>query len=235
MPESPSDGIRLVAINPSLAMVYKQARLLALADSPSAFCSAYAEEFQHPDSVWIERSDDDHDERIGFLALRISTGEPVGMVRCFRSERDPSCAVVISLWIDSSCRGTGLGARLLSAITQWAVSHGFSDLQLLVTNNNTRAIRFYERSGFVRTGRVEPYPNDSTLHQIEMSQPLKEASLLQNKKSQFARWAQLLFGLLLLQIGVHVGHRGGTYVGIGGVLVLLYVCIFFIRQLVGQP
>ena len=36
-------------------------------------------------------------------------------------------------------------------------------LQLHVTSNNARAIRFYERHGFVKNGEQFPYRNDPTL------------------------------------------------------------------------
>jgi len=31
---------------------------------------------------------------------------------------------------------------------------------------------FYERLGFIRTGRTEPYPNDPALIEYEMSRPV---------------------------------------------------------------
>jgi len=45
-------------------------------------------------------------------------------------------------------------------------------LLLMVTSNNDPAIRFYERLGFTKTGRTEPYPNDPNIFEYEMSQPI---------------------------------------------------------------
>jgi ribosomal protein S18 acetylase RimI-like enzyme len=45
-------------------------------------------------------------------------------------------------------------------------------LQLMVTSINEPAIGFYERLGFTRTGRTEPYPNDPTVIEYEMSRPI---------------------------------------------------------------
>jgi len=42
----------------------------------------------------------------------------------------------------------------------------------MVTSNNERAIRFYERLGFAKTGRTEPYPNDLAIIEYEMLRPV---------------------------------------------------------------
>jgi ribosomal protein S18 acetylase RimI-like enzyme len=46
----------------------------------------------------------------------------------------------------------------------------------MVTSNNEPAIRFYERLGFTRTGRTEPYPNDPGVIEYEMLRPILAAS-----------------------------------------------------------
>jgi len=57
---------------------------------------------------------------------------------------------------------------LVTMICDWAVEHKGECLNLLVTSNNHAAIRFYEKLGFVMTGRTEPYPNDPKLIENEM-------------------------------------------------------------------
>jgi len=42
----------------------------------------------------------------------------------------------------------------------------------MVTSNNEPAIRFYERLGFTKTGRTEPYPNDASFFEVEMSRTI---------------------------------------------------------------
>lgn len=42
----------------------------------------------------------------------------------------------------------------------------------MVTNNNLAAISFYERLGFTKNGRTEPYPNHPNLIEYEMSKLL---------------------------------------------------------------
>jgi len=55
---------------------------------------------------------------------------------------------------------------------KWARSRNARVLLLMVVSNNEAAIRFYERLGFTRTGRTQPYPNDPTLIEYEMSRDI---------------------------------------------------------------
>jgi len=49
-------------------------------------------------------------------------------------------------------RGRGFGAKAVEQIVQIARSRGVRRLELLVEADNPRAIRFYERHGFVKEG-----------------------------------------------------------------------------------
>ena len=48
----------------------------------------------------------------------------------------------------SLVEGQGAGRRLLDAVAEEARGRGFARLWLVTTNDNTPAIRFYQRSGF---------------------------------------------------------------------------------------
>jgi ribosomal protein S18 acetylase RimI-like enzyme len=161
----------LIPITPQLTALYKQVRLRALEDTPTAFGSTYTRESQLTDEDWRQRSLSlDGTHKIGFIALE--ENEPCGLVACFRDAADPTQAKVISMWVAPSHRGTGLAWSLLDAVHQWAASLGVTTLRLMVTSRNLRAIAFYQRYGFAPTGRTNPYPNDPTLHEIEMTRPL---------------------------------------------------------------
>ncbi len=51
-----------------------------------------------------------------------------------------------------AARGRGLGGEILGAIVAGLPARGIRRLELLVEADNARAIRFYEKHGFVREG-----------------------------------------------------------------------------------
>lgn len=176
-----STAFQLVPITPDLVSVYKQVRLAALQDSPAAFCASYARESQLTDEDWLQRTTRlDGINRIGFLALvdmKSPVGpSPTGLVCCFRNADRPTQANVISMWVAPSHRGCGLSSALLEAVLHWARFRGFAELQLLAVSNNDRAIAFYERYGFRKTGHTQPHGNDPALSEVEMALPLLDHS-----------------------------------------------------------
>ena len=72
-------------------------------------------------------------------------------------------------------RDAGVADALLDAVERWAAGHG-TTLRLHVHEDNPRALAFYERRGFVRTGHTEPYGLDPTRSEIEMVEQLDGAS-----------------------------------------------------------
>lgn len=62
----------------------------------------------------------------------------------------------IELMVDAPWRGRGVGDRLLAAVVTWAAeSPVIAKLSLNVFTHNERAIRLYERHGFLEEGRRE--------------------------------------------------------------------------------
>jgi len=163
--------IALERITPQNAFVFKAVRLLALQDTPSAFGSTYAKESQLTDADWVSRAVNMNGERsVGFLA--IDEGSSCGIAACFLDQNEATRAQLISMWTAPTHRQRGIGRLLVSEIVGWAHQRGVHTLLLLVTSNNESAIKFYERLGFTRTGRTEPYPNDPALIECEMSRPI---------------------------------------------------------------
>ena len=163
--------ITIEQLSPSLAMTLKDVRLRALQDTPSAFGSTYAKESRLPDEEWLVRANTWNGERsVGFIAMQ--DGAPCGVVAGKVDMDDPQTAHVLSMWVAPEQRRTGLGGRLLSAVQLWARDLGVPRLRLMVTNNNSTAINFYQRWGFMLTGKTEPYPNDPALFEYEMIKSL---------------------------------------------------------------
>jgi ribosomal protein S18 acetylase RimI-like enzyme len=162
--------ITLEPITPQNAMLFKEVRLRALQDTPSAFGSTYAKESQLTDADWVKRAHWTGAKGTGYLAM--DAGIPCGIAATFVDPDDVTRARLVSMWVAPAHRRLGIGFSLVRAILAWARAQHARTLELLVTCNNDPAIRFYERLGFTRTGRTEPYPNDPALIEYEMSRPI---------------------------------------------------------------
>jgi len=164
----------LIAIKPITQLntfLFKSVRLRALLDAPHAFGSTYAKESQLNDLDWIKRVERWNGESgAGFLAMDGDTA--CGIAGSFLDQNDPTSAHLISMWTAPTHRQRGIGRLLVNDVLNWARGRNASILQLMVTSNNEPAIRFYQRLGFTRTGRTEPYPNDPAVIEHEMSRPI---------------------------------------------------------------
>jgi ribosomal protein S18 acetylase RimI-like enzyme len=163
--------ITLELITQQNAMIFKDVRLRALQDTPSAFGSTYAKESQLTDADWVKRAAQWTSERsAGYLAR--DAGIPCGIARALLDQDDATRAHLMSMWVAAPHRRLGIGRSLVDAILAWARAQSARTLQLMVTCNNDPAIRFYQRLGFTLTGRTEPYPNDPALIEYEMSRSI---------------------------------------------------------------
>lgn len=77
----------------------------------------------------------------GFLAE--SGGEALGLVTY--ALRGEACEIVT---LDSRREGLGIGSALIEAVKAAALQAGCRRLWLVTTNDNTRALRFYQKRGF---------------------------------------------------------------------------------------
>jgi ribosomal protein S18 acetylase RimI-like enzyme len=158
-------------ITPLLASAYKEVRLRALQDTPSAFGSTYLRESQFSEGDWNLRVANFSGERgMGYLAF--ANDAYGGIAGCFLREDDLSKADLVSMWVAPDLRRAGVGRLLVDAIEAWAREKGAQTLLLMVTSKNDAAMDFYRRLGFSMTGRTEPYPNDPELVEYEMAKAL---------------------------------------------------------------
>ena len=159
--------IAIAPIHPGNVSTFRDVRLRALLDTPSAFGSTYERERELSDTEWMGRAIRWNGERgVGFLA--IDEGIGCGMVGSILDEDDATVATLVSMWTAPTHRRRGIARRLVDAVTAWARSRDVAVMRLMVTSNNAAAIAFYEQLGFACTGRSEPYPNDASLVELEM-------------------------------------------------------------------
>jgi len=151
------------------AIDFKTVRLNALKDSPFAFGSTYEKESHLSDAEWQKRTAErDGTKSITYLAWD-QNGQPCGIAAGFLDADNRSKAHLVSVWVAPESRQSGVGRLLVSSVIIWAKSRQVSRLNLMVTSNNQTAIAFYQRIGFTKTGRIEPYPNDPSVTEFEMT------------------------------------------------------------------
>ena len=97
------------------------------------------------------------DPKITFL-LAYDVENPIGYAK-LRDSHKPDCVTgskpieLVRLYIDQSVIGQGYGSRLIKACLAEADSKGFQTIWLGVWEKNNRALKFYQKWGFVNVGR----------------------------------------------------------------------------------
>ncbi|HEY6595854.1 MAG TPA: GNAT family N-acetyltransferase [Asanoa sp.] len=158
-------------VRPPDAARMRALRIEMLADSPLAFLETIAQA--------AERSHADYSARIA----EVSTGDRVAQFIAEADGRfvahaggvaDPvECrlTIIFAVYVTPSWRGTGVLGDLIEALAAWSGSVGRPDLMLEVVVGNDRAVRAYERLGFVDTGVRMPHPTLPELHELQMRRP----------------------------------------------------------------
>jgi len=139
-------------------------RLAELLDAPPAFGSTFSREVAFEDDVWQERAA----QNASWLAF---DGDlPVGAVTLHRyPEQDLDEACVVAMWVAAHARGGGVADALVTALLDHARSRGLRRVTLDVADGNRPAIGFYQRCGFVRTGRTGVLPHHPDVTEFEMA------------------------------------------------------------------
>jgi GNAT superfamily N-acetyltransferase len=146
-------------------------RLEMLADTPLAYLETVADAEVRSEGEWRFRANrgSSGPDALGLAAEDAGQdGRWVGYLACFVDS--PGQGHVVSVYVAPVRRGTGLAARMLDAVVEWARGEaGLSRLHLYVHQDNARAHAFYRRYGFTDTGATMPYDLDPAQAEIEMA------------------------------------------------------------------
>lgn len=173
-------AVTVRAIRPQDWRQVRALRLEALQDEAAAvaFSSNYAESSALPDEFWQDRAFD-ASEAAGatarsrqFVAIA-ADGSWVGSVSVLApfdvddtgsgldlATRSPN---LVGVYIRPLHRGSGLLAKLVEAAAAWVQELGFSLLCLGVNVDNPRALRAYEKLGFVKVSDLASTPSGCEL------------------------------------------------------------------------
>ena len=150
--------------------IFRAIRLEALQTAPEAFASRYEDWAALDDAEW-ERRLLTNPTFVSFV-----DADPVGIMGMMRQapSKMQHRASLIMVYVRDTARGGGHAEALLAEIQKHAVKTGISQLELDVAEDNTRAVRFYERMGFTKMGRIPNACRDGATyrHDIFMVRPL---------------------------------------------------------------
>ena len=151
---TPHGTVRLREAHPADATRYRELRLEALLDSPTAFSADYQINLTHPMSFWESRlTFDEH----GILFFAEQDNSLIGMagIRKGESPKTRHGAYIWGIYVRPTWRGLHIAEALIETCANWARARGVALLKLGVMANNEAAIRCYKRCGFTVYG-TEP-------------------------------------------------------------------------------
>jgi ribosomal protein S18 acetylase RimI-like enzyme len=126
---------------------YRELRLFALQDAPTAFSADYQTQLSRPMSFWEGRLNFDE---FGIIFFAEYAGNLIGMtgIRQRESPKTKHSADIFSVYVQPEWRGLHIAEALIDSCAQWAKAHEVNILKLGVMATNASAVRCYERCGF---------------------------------------------------------------------------------------
>ena len=133
---------------------FRELRLFALQESPTAFSADYEINFNHLMSFWEGRLTFDEHGTIFFVE---QDSLLIGMIGIRKGEtaKTKHGAYIWGVYIRTEWRGLHIAEELINACIEWAKAREVEIVKLGVMTVNASAIRCYERCGFTVYG-TEP-------------------------------------------------------------------------------
>lgn len=134
---------------------YRELRLRALKEHPTAFSSSYEQQRDRPVSVFAERLSSSYDSPDAFILGCFVAGRLVGTVGLYREESPKVAhrAWIVGMHVAAEHQGKGYGRGLLVAALERARKIPRLELvQLGVESNSEAAMSLYSSLGFKTYG-----------------------------------------------------------------------------------
>lgn len=139
--------IKIKKIDKSDWKKYKEIRLEALKNDPSAFGSSYELESKRSDEDWQKRFEDsDLQESKKLFYAAQSNEQFVAIGGAFRDENNEWN--IIAIYTKPEKRGMGVGSKLLSSILDDLKGRNIPKIFLRVNVNQAAAVLLYKKLGF---------------------------------------------------------------------------------------
>ena len=149
---------------------WRALRLEMLADSPLAFLENVAQAAARPHESFRRRlTDSTTGCRIAqFIADPGGRSRLAGHAGGIVLTDEPGVTCVFAVYVTPSRRGGKVLAELVDAVADWSRRCRRDELMLEVVVGNGRAVRAYEKLGFVDTGERVPHPIRPALTELRM-------------------------------------------------------------------
>jgi ribosomal protein S18 acetylase RimI-like enzyme len=157
--------MEIVRLTPDDWALFRDLRVAALTDAPAAFGSTLEGEQQLREPDWRAKLAT-RAQFLAYDALGDGRIQPLGTVGAYR---ESTVIDLISMWVAPHARRRGVGAALIDRVVRHACEAGCREIRLWVSEGNVAAERLYQRSGFTRTGFVQP---------IRAGEPRGEAEMM---------------------------------------------------------
>ena len=145
-------------IIPELWEIGKRVRLAALQEAPYAFGTRYEDAVQRADEEWREFAATRAVSANDATFLAFADENAIGIAGGYRERENPELMHLVSVWVAPEWRGSGVADSLIEAVCDWAQSVGATALTAWVAEGNDRALRVYNRLGFVTQPDRQPLP-----------------------------------------------------------------------------
>jgi GNAT superfamily N-acetyltransferase len=161
-------------ITPQQWEVGKTIRLAALKEAPYAFGTRYEDAVLRPEQEWRNSATERALSANSATFLAFVGEEAVGIAGGYRDDASQKTVDLVSVWIAPEWRGAGIIDPLIETVCHWAQSVGAMRISAWVTEGNDRALRVYNRQGFITQSDRHPYPANPDLYEILTVRPLNE-------------------------------------------------------------
>jgi ribosomal protein S18 acetylase RimI-like enzyme len=150
--------VQLRVLSPDDWELWRDTRLRALADSPDAFGSTWAEWQFADEDRWRQRL-----SAVPFNVVAVVGDQAVGQASGTQLDGEQRVEL-ISMWVAPSARGSGVADALLAAVKNYAERVGAIAVRLSVRRLNERAIGMYQRASFVLADEPGDEPAEIAMH-----------------------------------------------------------------------
>ncbi len=131
---------------------YRDLRLSALRESPTAFTATWEQEQAMPMEEWAARVESSVTGK-SVVVVAEDDGELVGLAVGIPWDNR---ARVVSVWVAPPWRRRGIAAHLIEEVCAWARGSGYGEAQIETTRANPGPAGLYQRLGFLPVDDVPP-------------------------------------------------------------------------------